>query len=51
MSAKHKLNAAYVNGALIIAAIAGMATGSVGVFLLVAIVLIIGGMQDGSIRK
>ena len=51
MSAKHKLNAAYLNGALLIAAVSGIAAESFIVFLLVAALLIVGSLHDGSIRK
>ena len=51
MTAKHKLNAAHVNGALAIAAVIGFASESFLVFLLVAALLLGGSMHDGSIRK
>ena len=51
LSAKHKLNAAYLNGALLIAAVSGIAAESFIVFLLVAALLIVGSLHDGSIRK
>jgi hypothetical protein len=51
LTAKHKLNAAHVNGALAIAAVIGIASESFLVFLLVAALLIAGSMHDGSIRK
>ena len=51
MTAKHKLNAAYLNGALLVAAVFGIASKSFVVFLLVASLLIGGAMHDGSIRK
>ena len=51
MTAKHKLNAAHVNGALVTAAVFGIASGSFFVFLLVAALLVAGSMHDGSIRK
>lgn len=51
MSAKHKLNAAHINGTLLIATLFGIASESFIVFLLVASLLIAGAMHDGSIRK
>lgn len=51
MTAKHKLNSAYIQGTLVIAAMVGILTESWLVFLLVAVVLISAGMHDGSIRK
>ncbi len=51
LSAKHKLNAAHINGALLIAAVFGIASESFVVFLLVASLLIGGALHDGSIRK
>ena len=51
LSAKHKLNAAYLNGALLIAAVFGIAAESLTVFLLVAALLIASSLHDGSIRK
>lgn len=50
MTAKHKLNAAHINGALVIATVFGIASESFVVFLVVAAVLINGAMHDGSIR-
>ena len=51
MTAKHKLNGAYLNGSLLTAAAVGLASGSWLVFLAVAILLIGAAMHDGSIRK
>ena len=51
LTAKHKLNAAFLNGALIIAAVLGILSGSWIVFLIAAGVLIAGNIQDGSIRR
>jgi len=51
LTAKHKLNSAYVNGAVVIAALVGIVCESWLVFLLVAALLIAGSLQDGSIRK
>ncbi len=51
MTAKHKLNSAFVNGALVTAAVLGVLSESWVVFLLVAAVLIAGNIMDGSIRK
>ncbi len=51
MSAKHKLNAAHINGASLIAAVFGIASESFVVFLFLASLLIGGALHDGSIRK
>ena len=51
MTAKHKLNAANINGALLIAAVVGTLAESWIVFLIVAGLLISSGLHDGSIRK
>jgi len=50
MSAKHKLNAAQVNGALFVAGLLGLVTGNVIVFLLAAAILIVTGWHSGDIR-
>ena len=50
MTARHKLNAAVLNGALIIALLAGFATGSVAVFVLVLLALLIGAHHSGELR-
>ena len=51
MTAKHKLNAANINGALLIGAVFGILAGNWIVFLIVACLLISSGLHDGSIRK
>ena len=51
MTAKHKLNAANINGTLLIAAVFGIASEGFVVFLLVAALLLAGSLHDGSIRK
>lgn len=51
MTAKHKLNAAHINGTLLVAAVFGIASESFIVFLFVASLLIGGAMHDGSIRE
>ena len=51
LSAKHKLNSAHINGALIIAALLGFATGSMALFLIAAALLIAQGLHNGDIRK
>ena len=51
MTAKHKLNAAHINSALLIAAVFGIASESFVVFLFLASLLIGGALHDGSIRK
>ncbi len=51
MTAKHKLNAAHINGTLLVAAVFGIASESFIVFLLVGSLLISGALHDGSIRK
>lgn len=50
LGARHKLNVASVNGALIVAAIAGFAFGSWAVFGAIAAVLVIGAIYGGDIR-
>jgi hypothetical protein len=50
LSARHKLNVAAVNGALVIAAVIGLAATSWPVFLVVLAVLIVGSLHDGGIR-
>jgi hypothetical protein len=51
LSARHKLNVANVNGALIIAAFAGLVLESWLVFVVVAVVLIACAMHNGDIRR
>ena len=50
MSARSKLNVAYVQGSLVVAAIAGFATGLLEVFVYVAVVLIISCVASNEIR-
>ena len=50
MGARHKLNAAHVNGSLFIAAIAGLMTESWLVFAMVLVVLVVIAFYDGGIR-
>ena len=50
MGARQKLNEAYVNGALIIAGIAGLVTESWTVFIIAAAVLIGASTYSGGIR-
>lgn len=50
MSARRKLNRAYVNGSFIVAGIAGMATGSWVVFLVAAGILLTLNVANGEIR-
>jgi len=47
---RHKLNVAYLNGCLILAAVIGASTGDGLVFVLVLIVLVMGGYASGEIR-
>ena len=50
MSARHKLNSAYLNGALGVAALIGAVTGSWGVFWLASAVLVASSIHSGDIR-
>ena len=50
MSARHKLNSAYLAGSLVIAGAAGALTKSWIVFFIVAAVLIAFSVHDGGIR-
>ncbi len=50
MGAREKLNAAYLNGCLIIAAVVGLASGSWVVFGAVLAVLVGGALYSGEIR-
>ena len=50
MNARNKLNVAYANGCLLLAALAGMMAGSSAVFLLAFAALMIGGVASGDIR-
>ena len=49
-TARHKLNGSYVHGALVIAGLLGMISGSWIIFLVVAGILIATSIHDGSIR-
>src|SRR5262249_50698430 len=51
MSAKHKLNAAHCSGALLIAGLLGWVTGSLLVFLLALVALLVAGSHGGDIRR
>ncbi len=51
LSARHKLNVAFVNGALIVAGVVGMAFRSWLVFLIVAVVLVVGAIYAGDVRQ
>jgi hypothetical protein len=51
VSARSKLNAAYINGSLILAGVAGVVMQSFGVFLLALIALLIGNLLSGDIRS
>jgi hypothetical protein len=49
-SARHKLNAAYIHGSLIIAGLIGAIGGSWNVFILVTVVLTASSALSGEIR-
>lgn len=51
MSAKHKLNTSYMNGALIVAGLIGAISGSWTVFTIALAALVIGAVHAGDIRK
>jgi hypothetical protein len=51
VSAKHKLNAAAFNGAMLFAMLAGGLTGSWGVFLIVLALMVISAMAARDIRR
>ena len=51
MSAKHKLNAAAFNGALLFALVAGGLSGSWGVFLVVLALMVVSAMVARDIRR
>ena len=51
MTARHKLNVAFVNGALIVAGVVGLAFQSWLVFLVVAVVLVVGALYTGDVRQ
>jgi hypothetical protein len=50
MSARRKLNAAFFNGSLIVAAVIGLLFESWAVFGLILVVLVIGNLVAGEIR-
>jgi hypothetical protein len=50
LAARQKLNVAFVNGALIIAAVAGWVVKSWAVFVVTAVVLIGGAIYCGDVR-
>ena len=50
MNARNKLNVAYANGCLFLAALVGAMAGSSAVFLLAFAALMIGGVAGGDIR-
>ncbi len=50
MGARQKLNVAYFNGCLILAAVIGAFTGSGLVFLVALVALVFGGYVSGDIR-
>lgn len=50
MTARHKLNAAVLNGALGVALVVGLLTQSLAAFLLVLAVLLIGALHSGELR-
>jgi hypothetical protein len=50
LNARQKLNSAYINGALIIAGLVGLGTGSWAVFFLLLGVLLAIALADGGIR-
>ena len=51
MGAKQKLNAAHLNGALLVAGLAGLLTGSWPVFLVAFAALVAGDHLAGNIRR
>lgn len=51
IGARHKLNVAFVNGALIVAALAGLVFQSWVVFAVVAVVLVGAAIYCGDIRR
>jgi phage-related holin len=50
MSARQKLNAAFLNGSLIVAAVVGWLFGSWAVFALILVLLVVGNLVAGEIR-
>ena len=51
MSAKHKLNAAHCYGALPVAGLLGWVTGSLGVFLIALVALLVANYHAGDMRR
>jgi ABC-type Co2+ transport system permease subunit len=51
LSARKKLNVAFINGALVVAALIGIVFRSWTVFLIVAVVLVIGAIYGGDVRQ
>jgi len=50
VSARHKLNIAYINGAVIIGGIAGLVFNSFTVFVATTIAMVVFALHDGNIR-
>ena len=50
MGAREKLNGVYLTGCLLVAGVAGLATGSLTVFIVVLAALVAIGLVDGNIR-
>lgn len=50
MSARHKLNSAYLQGAALVSGFIGLLTQSFGVFIVCFVVLAAMSLYDGSIR-
>ena len=51
MSARQKLNVAFLNGSLLLAGVLGLATDSGMVFVVALIVLLVGNVMLGEIRS
>src|SRR5262245_52825900 len=51
MSAKHKLNAAHFYGALLVAGLLAWVTGSLIVFLIALVALLVAGYHAGDLRR
>jgi hypothetical protein len=51
VSAKHKLNAAYFQGALLVAGVLGIWTESIAVFAIVLVGLLVASALSGAIRR
>ncbi len=50
VTARHKLNVAFITGVFIISGLVGLATESYSAFLVTFIVMLVGGYHDGSLR-